>query len=485
MLSTYKRVLFAVSFLGLSSTMALAMPTAYLPIGKDKILEYQIEKMFTMTAITPMSKPYRITEINQHIAKLGNIDPALQASIRARIAPYLERDTITRRGVKLRIDSGEEQKLANDRGNHSGEYAELSLDGIYRGSDNSLMQLGAEYRVESGKLVPYNTFYALGGENLQLNLGYKEHWFSPFKHSATIYSNNAQAPLSVSIGLNSPLRNWWNFDFEVFYSELEHVEDGILYQKEMHDGTPRLAGTHLSIEPFQNWKLAINRVMQFGGGPRKVGFEDVVKAYFDPAGNDNSGVTGSKDNELGDQWASVTTSFKTSWLTTAEWYLEHGGEDTREHKNYLFGNNVTSFGVYLPNLTEEFSFRFEHTNLHSLWYVNEIYPKTGNSIDGFVIGNSLANNRTFNDGVPSTSNVLEVTYSESLDSMWNLKLTSVQNKSGYRNELGGVSDNYENMRELKLSNSRKIDSYQVETGLTLGKDVYGENYTWLSVNVYW
>ncbi|MDK2596544.1 capsule assembly Wzi family protein [Pseudoalteromonas obscura] len=486
MLSIYKKLLSAVTLiLFLSSSLVYAMPTAFLPIGKDKILEYQVDKMFALTAVTPMSKPYRITEINKHIVKLGNIDPALQASIRARIAPYLQQDAITRRGIKLRVDSGEEQKLANDRGNYSGEYAELSLGGIYRGSKNSLVQLGAEYRVESGKLVPYNTFYALGGENLQLNLGYKEHWFSPFKHSATIYSTNAKAPLSASLGLNSPLKNWWNFDFEVFYSELEHVEDGIMYQNTLHDGTPRLAGTQLNFEPLQNWKIGINRIMQFGGGPRKVDFKDVVKAYFDPAGNDNSGKTGSQDAELGDQWASVTTVFKTNWWTTAEWYLEHGGEDTREHKNYLFGNNVTSFGVHLPNVTKDIAIRFEHTNLHSLWYVNKIYAKTGNSIDNFVIGHFAANNRTFNDGVPTTNNVLEVTYTESLDSMWNVKLTSVKNKSGYANELGGVSDTYEDMHEIKLSNSRKIDGYQLETSLTVGKDVYGENYTWLSVNVYW
>ncbi|MCF2859021.1 capsule assembly Wzi family protein [Pseudoalteromonas sp. SMS1] len=478
MLSISKSVLFAVSLLGLSSTMALAMPTAYLPIGKDKILEYQIEKMFTLTAVTPMTKPYRITEINQHIVKLGEIDPALQASIRARIAPYLERDAITRRGVKLRIDSGEAQKLANDRGNHSSEYAELSLDGIYRGSDNTLMQLGVEYRVEAGKLVPYNTIYALGGDNLQLNLGYKEHWFSPFKHSAQVYSTNARSPLSVSLGLNSPLKNWWNFDFELFYAELEHVEKGIDYQGQLHDGTPRLAGTHISIEPLKNWKLGLNRVMQFGGGPRKVAFKDVVKAYFDPAGSDNSGLTGSTDSELGDQWATVTTSFKTNWVTPVEWYIEHGGEDTREHKNYLFGNSVTSYGAYVPTLTQDISLRYEYSDISEAWYTHHIYPTKGNSIDDFILGHFASNHRNFNHGVATTSQVLEINYHESLDSMWSVQYTAIENQNDDKFE-------YKKMNELKLSNTRTISRYQVETSLTAGKDVYGENYTWLSVNVYW
>ncbi|MCF6438002.1 capsule assembly Wzi family protein [Pseudoalteromonas luteoviolacea] len=479
MLSIFKKLLFAVSLpLTFVAQSAFAKPTAYLPIGKDNILEYQIEKMFTLTAVTPMSKPYRISEINQHIVKLGNIDPALQASIRARIAPYLQTDAITRRGIKLRIDSGEEQQIANDRGNYSGEYAEISLGGIYRGSDSSLLQLGAEYRVEAGRLVPYNTFYALGGENLQLNIGYKEHWFSPFKHSAQVYSTNAQTPLSISLGLNSPLENWWNFDFELFYSELEYVEKGIHYQDKRHDGTPKLAGTHLSFEPLNNWKIGINRMMQFGGGPREVSGKDVLKAFFDPAGSDNSGLTGSTDSELGDQWATVTTSFKTNWYIPVEWYIEHGGEDTREHKNYLFGNSVTNYGFYIPELTKDISLRYEFSDISEHWFTHHIYPEKGNSINDFVLGHFASNHRVFNHGVATQSQVVEVTYAESLDSLWRIKWTTVDNQDNEKYE-------YKKQNELKLSNSRKIDDYQLETSLTVGKDVFGENYTWLSVNVYW
>ncbi|KZN60952.1 hypothetical protein N473_23235 [Pseudoalteromonas luteoviolacea CPMOR-1] len=479
MLSIYKKLLFAVSLpLSFVAQTAFAMPTAYLPLGKDNILEYQIEKMFTLTAVTPMSKPYRISEINQHIVKLGNIDPALQASIRARIAPYLQTDAITRRGIKLRIDSGEEQRIANDRGNYSTEYAEISLDGIYRGSDNSLLQFGAEYRVEAGRLVPYNTFYALGGENLQLNIGYKEHWFSPFKHSAQVYSTNAQTPLSVSLGLNSPLKGWWNLDFEFFYAELEHVEKGIHYQNKRHDGTPKLAGTHLSIEPLTNWKIGINRMMQFGGGPREVSGKDVLQAFFDPAGSDNNALTGGTDNELGDQWATVTTSFKTDWYTPVEWYIEHGGEDTREHKNYLFGNSVTSYGFYMPELTKDVSMRYEFSDISELWYVHHIYPAKGNSINDFVLGHFASNHRVFNHGVATQSQVIEVTYAESFDSLWRLKWTTVDNQNNEKYD-------YKKQNEIQLSNSRKIDDYQLETSLTVGKDVFGENYTWLSVNVYW
>ncbi|WP_440055369.1 capsule assembly Wzi family protein [Pseudoalteromonas sp. T1lg65] len=468
-----------------ATNAVLASPTAYLPIGKDPLLEYQIDKMFVLTTGTPMAKPYRITEIRQSLVRLYRIDPVLKASIEQRLKPYLLKDAVTRRAFKVRADSGETQQIANDRGNSSSEYFEAALEGVWRGGDSSILQIGAEYRADANKLVAYNTFYGVSYGNLQLNLGYKEHWFSPSKHSSTVFSNNAKATPSVSLGLVVPVKNWWNFDFELFYSEMERVEQGIRYQNTLHDGSPRLAGTHFSIEPLEGWKIGINRMMQFGGGPREVSTSDIFKAYFDPAGQDNKKAGLSQDQELGDQWATITTSFNTNWGMPIEWYLEYGGEDTSYHKNYQFGNTVTNVGIFAPKVTEKIGLRFEYTNMHSLWYVNEIYQTQGNTIDGFGVGHFAANHRQFNDAAPTEVHVLEGTYQADMNSLWRAKASVIDNTSNYLNELGQLGAEYERGYQFELANISQYDNKQVETKLTLGKDVFGENYTWLSVHVYW
>ncbi|BBN80771.1 hypothetical protein PA25_07560 [Pseudoalteromonas sp. A25] len=467
------------------SSYSYSSPTAYLPVGKDKLLEYQIDRMFALTDGVPMAKPYRISEINMALRKLHSVNRPLYNSIRKRLTSYFSKDDVTRQGVKLRYDSGEVVRLANDRSNQSNEYAEISLEGVWRGSDSSLLQLGMDYRVRQGDLVPYNTFYALGGDTFQLNLGYKEHWFSPFKSFAQVYSTNAQPSPSVSLGLIAPLTNWWNFDFELFYSELEHVEQGIVYQGKLHSGKPKLAGTHISIEPIEGWTIGLNRMMQFGGGPRKVSTSDIIKAYFDPAGSDNKTAQLSQDAELGDQWATITSTVQTNFYTPAEWYFEYGGEDTKGHKNYQFGNTVASFGLYLPQLTSNTTLRYEYTNMHSLWYENEIYPAAGNTIKGAVVGHFAGDMREFGDSAPSQIHTLEMTLSDNVNSMWRAKYTQVDNKSGYLNEFNEVGKDYEKAQALQISNSRMIDKRQVETTLTVGKDVFGQSYTWLSLNVYW
>jgi desulfoferrodoxin (superoxide reductase-like protein) len=481
----FKITYYLAGVLFLFSSQSFSAPTAYLPIGKDAILEYQIDKMFALTDGTPMAKPYRISEINMALRKLSSVDRPLYNNIRKRLAPYFSKDDITRQGIKFRADSGEIVKLANERSNTSDEYAELSLEGVWRGSESTLLQIGVDYRVDAGDLVAYNTFYALGGDTFQLNLGYKEHWFSPFKSFAQVYSNNAKPLPSASLGLIAPLKNWWNFDFELFYAEGEHVENAILYQGTLHSGKPKLAGTHFSIEPLDGWKLGLNRMMQFGGGPRKVAIKDVFKAYLDPAGNDNNGVTGTRDTELGDQWVTFTSTLRSNIVMPIEWYFEYGGEDTKGHKNYQFGNTAANFGVYLPQLTKESTLRYEYSNMHSLWYVNEIYPLYGNSVDGAVMGSFIGDQRQFDDAAPSQAHIIEATYSENLHSLWRAKYTRIANESNYLNELGQLGQSYEVGQELQISNSRKISQRQVETTLTVGKDVFGESYTWLSVNVYW
>ena len=70
-------------------------------------------------------------------------------------------------------------------------------------------------------------------------------------------------------------------------------------------------------------------------------------------------------------------------------------------------------------------------------------------------------------------------------SFWRTKLTLIDNESGYVDNLGFVSDQYEQAIELQLSNNRQWQEYNIETTLTYGEDVFGDDYAWLSVALFW
>lgn len=457
----------------LASLQVHAKPSAYLPLNIDAHLEQQVDIMFVLTTGTPMSKPYSFNEIDIALRQLRKVDNGLYDAIRIALKPYRGQDQISRSGLKATMKYDKTVAIANQRGLQSNEWGQGFFEGVWRPSESTLVQIGLDYRFSSGDLVAYNTFFSVAGDSLQLDVGYKEHWFSPFKHSAQLISTNAKTSPSVSLGLSQPLEDWWNFDFELYYSQLQKVKKGIGYKGEWHDGRPRVAGTHVSIEPLEGWKIGLNRILHFGGGPRDVSTNDVFKAYFDPAANDT--LIGD-DEELGDQLASVTSVFNFNWGTPTELYFEYGGEDTHEYHNYEFGNIVFSGGAYLPKLTDNWSIRYEYTSWHTLWYVNSIY-KYGNTNDGAIYGHFAGDQRIFSDAMRADIHVFDLGYSENIDSSWHLKLTSISNEDS-------VID-YQRSMELQLSNSRKWQEYRIETQLTYGTDVFDDKYGHLSIAWFW
>ncbi len=450
-----------------------AKPSVYLPIGIEVNLEQQIDRLFALTTGSPMSKPYALNEIDLALIKLKKLDASLHSAIVSGLKPYRGVDQVSRMGMKFRVDKDKNVAIANQRGLTSQEWGQGIFEGLWRPNDSMLLQVGLDYRVDSGDLVAYNSFFSFGGESLQLDIGYKEHWFSPFKMSSQLISSNAKASPSISLGLSQPASNWWNFDFELFYSKLDEVDQGVRYQNEWHDGRPRLMGTHISVEPLKGWKLGFNRILHFGGGPREVSTKDIAKAFFDPAGNDNTGT----DNEFGDQIASVTSLFAFDWVLPAELYFEYGGEDTQGSSNYSLGNQVHSVGLHLPRVTNNIAVRYEYNKWKTAWYTNHNY-KFGNTNDGVVYGHFAGDQRVFSDAVPSQVHSLSVDYFANASSFWQTKLVMINNESD-------ATYQYEKGLELQIINSQKWNKYRIESNITLGKDVFDDNYGHASISFFW
>ncbi|WP_100912832.1 capsule assembly Wzi family protein [Pseudoalteromonas spongiae] len=456
------------------ATESAAKPTVYLPLGIDAHLETQLDRMFALTSGTPMHKPYALSEVDLALRKLKQKDSRLYRYLVGELKRYRGEDKISRYGLRTTASSGDTMPIANQRGLTTDEYAQGFFEGIWRPNDFMLAQIGVDYRVKGQDLVAYNSTLSMAAANLQLDIGYRDHWYSPFKNSAQIMSNNAQMPMSISLGTVEPLNNWWNLDFELFYTELDEVKEGIQYQGEWHDGSPELVGMHGSIEPLHGWKIGFNRVMQFGGGPRETDISDIFKAFFDPSGNDNADNDLSTDDEFGDQMISFTSSVYFDWVTPIEIYAEYGAEDTLHGSNFKFGNQTISFGTYLPKLTNNSSLRYEYNKWNTLWYVHHLY-KNGNTNEGFAFGHFAADNRNFGDGVPADVHTINYDYFESVLSSWQFKLSTQNNDS----------DDYQRAYSLSLLNSRKVGEYRVETSLMGGKNVYDESYGYLSITMFW
>lgn len=457
----------------------MAAPTAYLPIGVDPRLERQVDKMFALTTSAPLTKPYRIKQIVVSLERIRASHPLLYRAIRAGVEPYLGDAQLVRAGIRLTVDGDHPSTLSNQRGLSSSEWAEVSADGVWRPSETLLAQAGISYRAEAGTLVNYNTFVSAGLGRLQLDVGYKEYWWSPFDHSAMLISSHARPSPSVSLSFSEPLENYWNANFEVFYSRLYEVKEGIRWQGGFYDGRPNLVGTHFSVKPFQGLQLGFNRILQLGGGPRNLSFGDFLKAFVDPVSADNLATP---DREAGDQLGSITGQFDMFLRgKPIEFYFEHAGEDTVNNSNYKFGNQANSVGFFFPELTQTLALRYEWNRWKTGWYLNSMY-KLGNTNYGNVVGHFAGDQRVFGEGVPSQVHTVSVDYFGSQGNFWQLKLGMIDNDSDINGEPTSVE--YEAGYSVELFNARNWRSYRLETQFSLGKSVFDQSYQHLSVSLF-
>jgi hypothetical protein len=179
--------------------MVKASPTAYLPIGADAHLQLQINRLFALTSGNPMRLPYAIKDIEIALGEIKQCKPALYQSINDQLDRYRGSQTLSRLGITARRSAKENHLIGNQRGLLSNEYLQAEFEALWRPNSFVLVQAGMDYRVNSGDLVPFNSFIAFSRGKLQLDIGYKEHWHSPFKFSSQLISSNAQMGPSISL----------------------------------------------------------------------------------------------------------------------------------------------------------------------------------------------------------------------------------------------------------------------------------------------
>ncbi|MDF2179277.1 capsule assembly Wzi family protein [Aliiglaciecola sp. CAU 1673] len=446
-----------------------------LPLQLSPEIENQIEKVMALTDGAPLTKPYKASDLQVRAEQLKDSHPLLYQRIQNYLKRYKKTAAITHRSAELAASGGTARALPNQRGALSEATYRVSANGFYQANPYVLLSAGT--MVTDGQDMAHNTTYlALGYEYAQVEIGYREHWFSPFQDSAMLVSSNAEASPSITISNSNPISDW-NIRYEVFYSQLEEVQ-GIRLGDELFPGRPRHAGLHLSLTPLDFWTLGFNRTLQFGGGKREVDFSDVMEAIFNPAGKDNVGDVDTDDPnyEFGNQQASITSKFNFHLGTPVSLYMEFGGEDTLDESNYKLGNQTYSLGLFLPLLTDDLSLRYEFSHWSTAWYVHHLYQQ-GYTNGGQVLGHWGGDARQFNDAVPASAHSLNLNWALTGSQIIDGTLRVLQNDPGRQSYETGYEVN------LRYSHATSLGFWGAE--LYWGKDPLGQDFSRLSAFYRW
>jgi hypothetical protein len=373
--------------------------TAYLPLNLEPETERMIERALILADEPVLKRPIAISLVELALPETCKRDHALCNKVKKYLERYSRDYAVTHASATGSKSSGAEVVLPNQHGLESQDDWEVSAQGYVQPNDYLLASAGViSY---SGRSVPTGSMLSAGFNWAQLDIGYRDHWFSPAPNTTFLIGTEAPTMPSVTLSNYEPLSRV-GFQYELFLAQMSRT-DRIAYEGQgtipQRAGNPKLFGAQFSIEPFSGWSLGVNRQLQYGGGGLPDSPSFLFNDFFRPAG---------KNQTLGKQQASYDTRFIYPGATPFAVYAQYAGQNTLDGGSYLLGEAGLIMGIDFPRLWHYFDLTYEVAEWQNGWYASNGVFLDGMTQDRFVTGAWGADQRLFGDGVGARSQVLRI-----------------------------------------------------------------------------
>lgn len=460
-------------WLSFSLTATARGVTPYLPLNLAPDIERQIERVLVLGGKPVIRRPIAAALVLDALPAACKRDPVLCEHVRRYLHGYMDSSGVTSLRPKAAIATGVSSAvLPNQRGQSVDSAWQLSARAYWQPSDFALVNLGVAGHNDS--VTATGSFLSFGFEFAQADIGFRDHWLSPLSDSSALIGTEAPTPLSATLSNYTPITGL-GLGYEVFFAELSRQE-GIRYLDSTTSGRPRLGGIQLSMEPVQGYAIAVNRLVQYGGGARNGG---LISQYFNEMfqlGNRNDvGVAAEETNRVASLSSSLTFPGRVPFAAR----IEYAGEDNAYEGPYRLGATNLSLGLDFPSLRNAFDLTVEVSEWQNVWYVHHLYPKGLTNRDR-VLGHWFGDNRRFGEAIGGRSFMVRA--ARRLRSGAYLQAT-------YRNlafdpdwvRFDQTPVSYRQMQMLGLTYSTSWQERPVDAELTVGRDVFGESFARLGL----
>lgn len=460
----WRQALFLLGCLFASSLASAGGVSPYLPMQMAPETERQVERLMVMADMALLIKPFRASDVQRALERACGTPSAVCRDVSSYLDRFKQDAGLTHAGASISDAEVNDSPvfLPNQRGMTTDSNYQVSTRAYWQPSDYLIVNVGALAYEDEFIPMAYLTF---GVDLAQVDVGWREYWYSPFQDSSMLFSTNAQASPSVAVSNSRPMTSW-GFRYEVFVMKLEET-DGILYEGERSSGSPYLSGIHLEIEPLAGWSLGLSRIFQFGGDGRDSSLSTILRSFFDPS-SDNSTTPEGSDNEGGNQLASITSRFNFTGRIPFSVYMEYAGEDTSANSSFRLGNAAISLGLFFPLVTENIDLTYEFSEWQNGWYVNTIYAN-GYTNEGSVIGHWAGNEREFGDEVGATVHTLMVNWDVGARSLVQATYRTVENEDY-------SSVDYVRGHQLQLRYSYQLSAFTTGLDLYFGRTTLDDDF---------
>jgi hypothetical protein len=462
---------FAVFFV-LALTMASAATRAagvsgYLPLNLEPETERQIERVLILADEPILKRPFAVALVELALPKACEVDKNLCERVKRYLERYSQDYALTHASLTGAIaHGGGSDVVANNHGLPLDSKWEVSAQGFVQPNDYMLASGGVI--AYEGRTRPTGSMLSLGFNWAQLDIGYRDHWWSPATDSTMMIGTESPTMPSVTLSNYEPLTRL-GFQYELFWAQMsrsDHILGGGQATTIESSGNPKLFGAQFSIEPFSGWSLGVNRQLQYGGGglPDSVSF--LARDFFRPGGTSQT---------QGNQEASYVSRFIFPGKTPFAVYFQYAGENTLDGGSYLLGESALTAGIDLPLLWRYFDMTFEVSEWQNGWYTNNPFLD-GMTNNGLVTGNWAADQRVFNDGVGARSEMLRIGWEPSFGGYLEERVRYLVNQ-----EYGVFA--YRHYADFDVRYSRPWEQLTLGGEAEAGHDVFGRSFVRLSAFV--
>ena len=445
----------------LSTTADARGVSPYLPVDISPEIERKIERVLILADQPFLKRPFAAATVSDALPRACEVDTVLCEDVRRYLASLARTSGISYATLTASSGSGPDTALPASHGMTSQSNYAAAIAAYWQPSASLLVTAGV--LAYEGEATPTGTVVSFGLDVAQIDVGYRDRWWSPAMDNAMLLSTQAATMPSVTISNYKPLTKA-KLRYEAFVARMSESSN-IATSTGTTSGNPQLAGLHVSIEPFPGWSIGVSRIMQYGGGDREDSFGDLLDAFFNPSDYDNTGTP----EDFGNQVASLTSQFVVAEPLPLRLYFEYAGEDTSTLSNFRLGNSALSAGIAFPKLGNRFSATFELTEWQNGWYVHHIYAD-GLRHEGHVLGHWGGDWRILGDGVGAQSAFARLNADRVLGGAIEASYRQLDNED----YTGG---NYEPARQLDARYSRPWGQVFVGGEITIGSDVFGESYS--------
>ena len=438
----------------------------YLPLQLSPEIERDIERVLILADKPMLTRPFAAARVLDALPAACKRDQKLCGRVRDFLDRYMNKSGVEYASAEISASQRDIAAIPNRHG--------LAADSPFNVSAAGYLQVNDYFFVNGGlvadrdSLTATGSFVSLGYEYAQLDVGFRDHWFSPMTDSSMLISTQAATMPSITLSNYTPISSL-GFQYEIFGAEMS-LSHNIRYQDRTTTGNPLLAGIHLSIAPAAGWSLGVNRLFQYGGGERdNTGFTNFLKALFKPHEYDNTSDTSSSDQQFGNQVAAWTSRMVFPGRVPFAVYFEYAGEDSSYSGNYRIGNVALSAGIDIPRLWGAFDFTYEVSEWQNGWYVHSIYLD-GLVNDGRVIGHWFGDERQANDAVGGQSHMVRVGWEPGFGGVAEFRYRTLANAT-----YSGVD--YSRAQDLTLRYSYPWRDMLIGGEINVGRDVFAEHYS--------